>query len=97
MMFSVPERPSDLAARGANFREHLVDAPLLDGAHAVGAQAQRDPALLGLDPEPLRVQVRQEAAAFPVVGVRDAVTDAWLLAGDFANAGHTNNLENSVT
>jgi hypothetical protein len=29
--------------------------------------------------------------------VRDAVTDGWLLAGDFANAGHTNNLENSVT
>ena len=36
-------------------------------------------------------------AALLVVGVRDAVTDGWLLAGDFANAGHTNNLENSVT
>jgi hypothetical protein len=43
------------------------------------------------------VQVRQEAAALLVVGVRDAVNNALLLSGDLANAGHTNNLENSVT
>jgi len=81
------------AALGAQFLDDLLDALLLHGTHAVGAQAQGDPALLGLHPEPLRMQVRQEAATLLVVGVRDTVTDGRLLAGDLADAGHTNNLE----
>jgi hypothetical protein len=43
------------------------------------------------------MQVRQEAAALLVVGVRDSVTDSRLLTGDLADAGHRNNLEFSVT
>jgi hypothetical protein len=49
--------------------------------------------LLGFHPEALRMQVRQEAAALLVIGVGDAVTDGRLLAGDLADAGHTNNLK----
>ncbi len=45
------------------------------------------------EPETLRMQVRQEAAALLVVGVRDAISDARLLTGHFADAGHTDNLE----
>src|SRR5215467_223301 len=86
-------RPSELHALRAQLGDDLVDALLLDGAHAVGRQAQRHPALLGLEPEALRVQVRQEAAALLVVGVRDAIADGRLLASDFADAGHTSNLE----
>src|SRR5262249_19856403 len=86
-------RPSDLHALCAQLGDDLVDALLLEGAHAAGREAQRHPALLGLEPEALRVQVRQEAAALLVVGVRDAVTDGRLLAGDLADAGHSYNLE----
>src|SRR5215469_11785397 len=92
-----PSGGSELVALGAQLRDDLVDAPLLEGTHAVGREAQRHPALLGLEPETLRVQVRQEAAALLVVGVGDAVTDSRLLAGDLADAGHTINLEISVT
>src|SRR5262249_17323192 len=82
----------ELVALRAQLFDHLVDALLLHGAHAAGRQAQRHPALLGFQPEALRVQVRQEATALLVVGVRDAVTDGRLLAGDLADAGHTDNL-----
>src|SRR6516164_7780390 len=92
-----PSDGSELVALGAQLRDDLVDALLLDGTHAVGREPQRYPAFLGLEPETLRVQVRQEAAALLVVGVGDAVTDSRLLAGDLADAGHTINLEISVT
>src|SRR5215469_13143705 len=92
-MMAPGSRASELVALGAQLGDDLVDAFLLDGAHAAGRQTQRHPALLRLHPEALRMQVRQEAAALLVVGVRDAVTDGRLLAGDLADAGHTNNLE----
>src|SRR5580692_5281629 len=88
---------SDLAALQAQFRKHLVDALLLDGAHAAGREAQAHPALLGLHPETLRMQVGQEAAALLVVRVRDAVTDGRLLAGDLADARHKTTFEISVS
>src|SRR5215469_12185972 len=91
-MMAPGSRASDLVALDAQLGDDLVDALLLDGAHAARRQTQRHPALLRLHPEALRMQVRQEAAALLVVGVRDAVTDGRLLAGDLADAGHTNNL-----
>jgi hypothetical protein len=42
------------------------------------------------------MQVREEAAALSVIRVGDGVTGDRPLAGDLADAGHTNNLENSV-
>src|SRR5262249_31953135 len=73
-----------------------LDALLLDGAQAVGRDAQRHPPLLRLHPEALRMQVRQEAAALLVVRVGDAVTDGGLLASDLADPGHTKQPWNSV-
>src|SRR6516165_5554468 len=92
-----PSGVSELAALGAQLGDDLVDALLLDRTHTARREAQRHPTLLGLQPETLCMQVRQEAAALLVVGVRDSVTDTRLLAGDLADAGHTNNLEISVT
>src|SRR3569833_3911134 len=86
-------RGLDLHALRAQLGNDLVDALLFDRAQPIRGNAQRHPPLLGLDPETLRTQVRQKAATLFVVGVRDAVTNARLLAGDFADAGHTNNLE----
>src|SRR5690242_3651596 len=87
----------ELVALGAQLGDDLVDALLLHGAHAAGRQPQADPALLGLEPEALRVQIRQEATALLVVSVGDSVTDGGSLAGDFADAGHTTTLEIPVT
>ena len=78
-----------LHALGAKLGEDGVDALLLNRAQAVGRQAQRNPTLLGLDPETLYVQIRQEAATLLVVRVGDAVTNGRPLAGDLADAGHT--------
>src|SRR5262245_28924862 len=79
---------SDLYALLAQLRDDDLDALLLDGTQARGGHAQAHPALLAFEPETLRVQVRQEAAALLVVGVGDAVSNSRLLAGDFADAGH---------
>src|SRR6266478_427196 len=79
----------ELVALGAQLGDDLVDAALLDGAHAAGGQPQGHPALFRLDPEALRVQVGQKAPALLVVSVGDSVPHGRLLAGDLANAGHT--------
>src|SRR5512139_3912507 len=79
---------SDLDALGAQLGHDGLDALLVDGAHAVARHAERDPALLRLEPEALRVQVGQEAATTPVVGVGDGVTAHRLLAGDLTDFRH---------
>src|SRR5690606_19694660 len=79
---------SDLDALAPEICNHRLEAALLDRAHAAGRDAQADPAPLLLQPEPLGVQVRQEAPPALVVRVRDAVTDRGLLARDIADAGH---------
>src|SRR4051812_21236888 len=86
-----------LHALGAELGEHAINALLFNRAQAGGRNAQRYPALFGLDPETLCMQVGQEATTPLVVRVRDAITDCRPLAGDLADAGHTINLENSVT
>src|ERR1700693_5961778 len=83
----------ELVALGAQLGDDLVDAALLDGAHAAGGQPQRHPALFRLDPEALRVQVRQKAPARLIVGVGDSIPHGRLLASDLANAGHTHTLK----
>src|SRR5689334_9586598 len=79
---------SDLHAFGAQLGNDHVDALLLDGAQRIRGDAQAHPALLALEPEPLRMQVRQEAATLLVVGVRDAISGGRPFAGDFTDAGH---------
>src|SRR5690606_25261483 len=79
---------SDLHALGAQIGDDAGDAVLLDRAQAIRRHAQADPALFVFQPDPLDVQIRQEAGALPVVRVRDAIADSRALAGDFADAGH---------
>src|SRR5690606_34752802 len=79
---------SDLLAAGTQLGQDRVDAVLVDGAHGSRGNAQLHPAVLAGDPEPALVQVREEAAAGLVVGVRDVVAGLHALAGDLANSGH---------
>src|SRR6185295_11273275 len=50
--------------------------------------AQPDEAFFVLEPEALRMQIRQETATRLVVGVGYRVPHHWSLAGDLANPGH---------
>src|SRR5688572_10654692 len=79
---------SDLFAAGAEVGQNGVDAVLVDGAQRVRGNLQLDPAVFAGDPEAALVQVRQEAAAGLVVGVRDVVASLHALAGNLAYAGH---------
>src|SRR6478752_2506378 len=86
---------SDLRAGDAQFGDDTVDTVLLDGTQGVGGDLQLDPALLIFQPEPLLMQVRQEAALLLVVGVRDAVANGRALARNFTDARHGKTLEDS--
>ena len=59
----------NLFAAGAQFGQNDVDATLIDNAHALGGDAQTHEALLGLDPEAMMLQVRQETTTGFVVRV----------------------------
>src|SRR5262245_4998998 len=79
---------SDPHALRAQLADDRLDAPLLDSAQAVAGDAQADPALLALEPETLRVQVRQETPALLVVRVGDVVAGQGSLAGDLTDFPH---------
>src|SRR5690606_14124262 len=79
---------SDLLAAGTQLGQDRVDAVLVDGAQGLRGNPQLDPAVLAGHPEAALVQVRQEAAAGLVVGMRDVVAALHALAGDLAYAGH---------
>src|SRR5450755_221254 len=78
----------DLYAVSAQLCEHDVDAAFFNRAHCLSRHAQRHPALFSLDPEALRMQVRQEAPPLAVVGVRYPVADGGAFACYFAHSGH---------
>src|ERR1700680_905903 len=90
-------RTSDLLAAGAQLGEYGFQPLLLDRAHAVGGHAQRNPALLGLEPETLCMQIRQETPPPLVVGVRDGIARDGALAGDLTDAGHELHLTKSMS
>src|SRR5262249_13040960 len=68
--------------------DHGFQAQLVDGAHALGRDPQGHEALLALQPETVRVQVRQPTAPRLVVGVRDVVPGGGRLARDLADSRH---------
>src|SRR5262245_44714751 len=78
---------SGLAAL-ADILEHRLDPLLVDQPQAGVRQAQADPALLALEPEPAVLQVGEEAALGSVVGMGHVVPDLRLLAGDLADSRH---------
>src|SRR5678815_1290815 len=79
---------SDSHALRAQLTDNRLDALLFDRAQTIAGDAQADPALLALEPETLRVQVRQETPALLVVGVRDVVAGQGSLAGDLTDFRH---------
>ncbi len=60
---------SDLLAAGAQLGDHRGQPELVDPPHPARADAQRDPALLVLEPEPLVAQVDLEPPLGVAVGV----------------------------
>ena len=66
-----------------------VDVDLLvDDAQALVRNAQAHETLLGLEPEALVLQVRQEAAARLIVGVGDVISGLRTFPGHLAHSGH---------
>ena len=61
---------------------------LVDRAQPIAGDTQADPALLGLEPETLLVEIRQETPLRAIVRMRDVVADNRPLTGDLADAGH---------
>src|SRR6185436_11807435 len=78
----------NVLALGAQIRNDLLDALLVDDPQTLARNAQPHEALLGFEPEALRVQVRQEPALRFVVRVGNLVPDHRPFAGDFADPGH---------
>src|SRR6185295_1112544 len=83
-------------ALGAQFRDDLLDAFLVDDPQTLPRNAQPHEALLVLEPETLAVQIRQEAALRFVVGVGNLVPYHRPFAGDFADPGHGGNPKRGV-
>jgi hypothetical protein len=77
-----------LRALGSQIRNHLLDTELVDDPQAVLRHLQPDEAFFVLEPETLRVQIRQETATRSVVGVGHRVPHHRPLAGDLTNPGH---------
>ena len=65
---------SDLLAASTQLFQNGLDPALIDNTHPFGRDAQRNEALLGLNPETMVMQVRQETALGAILGVRDIVT-----------------------
>src|SRR5690606_4946063 len=66
---------SDLLAASAHLGEHRGQTELVDAPHPAGRHAERDPALLVLEPEPLVQEVDLEAPLGVAVRVADVVAD----------------------
>jgi len=81
---------SDGHALSAQVGNDFLDAILFDRAQAFGREPQTNETTLAFEPETLLVQVRQETATTPVVGVRNAVSGHRFLAGDLTDSGHGN-------
>jgi hypothetical protein len=74
LIFSRMIQSSDLLAASTELFQNRLDATLIDNTHPLGGHAQRNETLLGLNPETMVVQVRQEAALGAILGVRNIVT-----------------------
>jgi hypothetical protein len=77
-----------LDAALAHVSDNRVDAVFIDNAHTFGRQAQLYPAILGFDPEFVRVQVGQKATARTVVSVRHVVSAHRFFTCYLAYPGH---------
>src|SRR5690606_35851416 len=79
---------SNLLATRPQVRDDLLDAKLVDDAHALRRHAQPHEAPLALEPEALRVQIRQKTSPGLVVGVGDVVARGRALPGHLTDSRH---------
>src|SRR5690606_21544996 len=84
-----PGEASDLLAAGAKFGNDFVNTLLVNGTQTGVGNAQADPAVLGLAPEPAVLQVGAETALGVVVGVGNVISHHRCFTGHLAEARHT--------
>src|SRR5258708_3097825 len=87
MVFLDVQRSDVLAAR-AQLGEDDVDALLVDRTQTGVGQPKAHPAVLALDPELAALQVRQEPAPGPVVGVGNIVAHHRAFTRYYTNSSH---------
>jgi hypothetical protein len=68
--------------------DYRVDAVFIDNPHALGRQAQLDPAILRVDPELVGMQVRQKATTRPVIRMRHIVSANRFFTGYLTDPRH---------
>src|SRR5690606_23506684 len=85
----------DVLALGAQVGQDLLDAELVDDAQPLTRNAQLHVALLALEPEALRVQIRQEAAARLVVRMGNVIAAHRPLPRHLTNLRHRRNSTDS--
>ncbi|EQM69846.1 hypothetical protein L682_12295 [Aquipseudomonas alcaligenes OT 69] len=81
-----------LLAASTQLGQDYVDTTLVDDAHALGGNAQTHEALLGLDPEAVVLQVRQETTTGFVVSVGNVVPGNRTLTGYLTDSRHASAL-----
>ena len=77
-----------LDAALAHVGDDRVDAVLIDNSHALGGYAQFYPAILGLDPEFMSMQVWQKTPTRLVMSVRNVVSANRFLPCYLTDPGH---------
>jgi len=79
-------------AIATEFGQHDINAALVDDTHALGGYAQTHETLLGLDPEAVMLQVRQETTTGFVVCVGNVIPSHRTLTGNLTDSRHASAL-----
>jgi len=75
-------------AGGAEFAYNSGQSALVDGAHGLSAQFERDPAVFFSEEEALALQIRHKTTNALLVRKRHLVAFQWRFTGDLTNACH---------
>jgi hypothetical protein len=79
----------NLYAASAKLTENGINAALVDDTHTFGRNTQAHETVLGLDPETVMLQVRQEATTGFVVCVGNIIPGNRTLTGYLTDSRHT--------
>src|SRR5690606_37090495 len=77
-----------LFATGTQFSQNCIDAFFIDYTHTFSRYTKSNKTLFALNPETVRVQVRQETAFSRVQCVGTVITGHRTLASNLADSGH---------
>jgi len=84
---SILRRLNALAV-GTQVSENFLDTVLVDDAQALVGDAQTDESLLGFDPKPLALQIRQKATTSFIMSVRNIIAGLRPFPRHLAYLGH---------